>query len=395
MLHAPILPYANPSTGGLPIRFGIYVHIPFCVHKCSYCDFYSFTNYRDQEFAPFIDLLTKDIARKAEWLRQNGGALPVSPVFLGGGTPSLIPTSLLQQIFEFLAKHFSFEKSAEFTLEANPETLSLVKVREWKQLTPINRVSLGAQSFHPRYLKALERRTTPEQVRAAATMLKGEGFENFNIDLIFGIPGQALDEMKDDVAAACALNPHHLSSYQLSLKPAHALYSQLPTSDTCAELYQALIEDLSSRGYRQYEISNFAKPGFECRHNLLYWQGGEFLGIGPSAASRVFRGGHFLHHKERSDVKLFGEEVSRAKEPQFEKTSRAQTILEATFLELRCNEGVDIEQFAAKYGYELDKAKKYPLFLGEGILIRNENRLRLSPRGRMLADTVTSELVDV
>lgn len=342
-----------------------------------------------------MHVLRRDIVRKAEWLRQKEVTSPVRSVFFGGGTPSLLPTDLLRDIFDTLAKEFAFEADVEITLEANPETLTPEKLREWKKQTPINRVSLGAQSFDPKYLAALERRTTPEQVRRAAEMLLAEGYDNFNIDLIFAIPGQTCEEMERDLSIALEMRPKHLSSYQLSLKPAHPLYGALPSNDDCAVLYEKLMARLAERGFDQYEISNFSKLGFECRHNLLYWQGGDFLGIGPSAASRVFLGGRFQHRKDFSDVRKFARDVDEGTEIVFEKTSHPQTVLEAAFLELRCNEGVDVGKFSRRYGYDLEKAKKYPLFLGEGILVRNQNRLSLSHRGRLLADSVSSELVDL
>lgn len=379
------------SAGGR--GFGIYVHTPFCVHKCSYCDFYSFTKYAALDFSRLVHGLAREIRAAARWLSRRGDLPAVGSVFFGGGTPSLVPPDALAVVFEALGDSFTFLADAEITLEANPETLTDALLEAWREKLPVNRVSLGAQSFQPRYLAALERLGSPESIRAAVAMLRRAGYDNFSLDLIFAIPGQTKAEVLDDIARAVELGPRHVSFYNLTLKPGHVLYHELPDDDRAAELYEAGIERLEAAGYRQYEISNFAEPGRESRHNLLYWNGGDFLGVGPSASSRFFWDGAFHHRKQHADLEryLAGGDFP---EPGLTATTAEETVLEATFLELRRNEGVDIAAFRERYGHDLTRAPKYGLFLREGVLAREGDRLRLTKRGRLLADLVTRELAE-
>ncbi len=373
--------------------FGIYLHTPYCVHKCSYCDFYSFTEYTSEDFHLFVQAIKKEIASSVAWLKSQRKELPiVTSIFFGGGTPSLLPGRLIRQMLLFLEKEFVFDPNIEITLEANPETVTREFCSELL-LTKVNRVSLGAQSFQQKHLDALERKATPEKIAQATELLWEFGFRNYSLDLIFGIPGQTMEEVVSDIKSAIECAPKHLSAYNLTLKPAHKLFKALPSGDAVAPLYEGVVQALRKAGYGQYEISNYAKPGFECHHNLLYWQGGEFLGLGPSASSRFFIDGNFVHRKQLSDAKLYMKQpvLDPAK---LEVNSSKQTVLEAVFLELRCNEGVHLETFESRYGYAIQKAGKYPLYLKEKLLEEEKGVVRLTERGRLLADLVTESLVD-
>jgi len=383
----------NQSPMQLTNRFGIYVHIPFCVHKCSYCDFYSFTKYSESDFSPFIEALSKEIRSGAEWLRlHHPGVQPAKSIFFGGGTPSLLPATELAKIFEVLKGEFSWDSEIEITIEANPETVSRSLLEKWKRHTPINRVSMGAQSFQSRHLKTLERLGSSERIKESADILKEFGFSNFNLDLIVGIPGQTLSEIVQDIKEACSTGAVHLSNYNLTLKPGHTLFQELPDGDISADLYECARKSLEDAGYRQYEISNYAMPGFECAHNLLYWSGGDFFGVGPSASSRFFWEGVFHHRKQVSD------HVSYLKQDEFvqvsfQLTTLKQTQLEALFLELRRNSGIEISKFLDKYGVDLTKSPKLELLIKEGLLELKEPTLRLTSKGRLLADSVVCELL--
>lgn len=328
-----------------------------------------------------------------EWL---SGKLPlgrVTSVFFGGGTPSLLPLPELNAAFEALSSHFAIDADTEITVEANPETVTDEWCRGIVDSTPVNRVSLGAQSFQPKYLAALERMATPESVRTAVQRLRRAGISDLNLDLIFAIPGQTQAEAFADIDAALALEPDHLSFYNLSLKPGHALYSELPSDDAAADLYEAGVARLAENGFAQYEISNFSRPGRRSQHNLLYWTGGDYLGLGPSAASRFFWDGNFHHRKALAD---FSKYVESAPYPgnTLESNSWADTRLEATFLELRLNDGIDLPRFTQRYGHDVTQSKNYSLFLREGLLERAGQILKLTSRGRLLADRVTRDLVD-
>lgn len=375
-------------------RFGIYVHIPFCVHKCSYCDFYSFTRYAGSDFETLAARLENELSDASSWLRKEKRfEQRAVSLFFGGGTPSLFPIPLLRRVLQTIGKGFSVGDAAEITLEANPETVTDEFCRELRESTSINRISLGAQSFNAANLSKLERLGSRESILRAAERLKRHGYTDFNLDLIFGIPGQDKDGMLADIESAVQLGPKHISFYNLTLKPAHTLFKELPSDDSSAELYEIGRERLQSEGYLQYEISNFAHPGHESQHNLLYWDGGDFLGVGPSAASRFFWDGRFHHRKQFSDFSKYLLQTAFP-QPDFEGSSRDQTILEATFLEMRKNRGVNIPAFRERYGYDLRQAKKFPLFVRGGLLEEEGDCLRLTDRGRLLADSVTRDLVD-
>lgn len=381
------------SLPGTERGFGLYVHVPFCVHKCSYCDFYSFTQYGERDFEPFAEALCQEIEEGAHWLAEGGRELSsLTSVFFGGGTPSLLPQSALARVFETIARSFPGLEKAEVTLEANPETVTGEKVAGWRSLG-INRVSLGAQSFDPAQLDRLERLARPESVRAAAALVGQAGFHSWNLDLMSSLPGQRSEEFLADIDEALRLRPSHLSFYTLTLKPGHRLFADLPDAETAADVYEAGVEALSRGGFEQYEISNFSRAGLACRHNLLYWSGGDYLGVGPSAASRLFREGAFHHRKRPNDYAAYLARPDFGAIP-FESSTLRQTALEAAFLELRCNAGVAAESFSSRYGYDLRRASRYPLFLSEGLIAEEDGKIRLTPRGRLLADTVTADLVD-
>jgi len=368
--------------------------VPFCVHKCSYCDFYSFTRYEAQDFTRWREKILSEIRESGEWLSAMlCGKPPVTSLFLGGGTPSLLPLSDLEAVLSALRAEFPFTSDAEITIEANPETISPEWCRFIVEETPINRVSLGAQSFQTKYLETLERLCSPEAIRNAVDNLRRAGMNDLNLDLIFAIPGQTQKEALADIDAALELEPDHLSFYNLTLKPGHALYAKLPEDDFSADVYEAGIAHLAERGFQQYEISNFSRPGRPSRHNLLYWTGGDYLGLGPSAAGRIFKDGVFHHRKALSDFSKYLES------PAFpgglgEQTTPAETRLEAVFLELRLNQGIELTEFTKRYHYDLTTAKNFSLFEKEGLIEREGETLRLTARGRLLADRVTRDLVD-
>lgn len=374
-------------------RFGIYVHVPFCVHKCSYCDFYSFTKYAGSDFAIYTEALCQEVRSAAEWFRRYRPLTrAASSIFLGGGTPSLLPVTELEKIFTVLKAEFSWDSEIEITIEANPETLNGSLLKDWKERTPINRVSMGAQSFQAQHLSTLERLGSAEKIKEAAGLLKEAGFSNFNLDLIVGIPGQTLTELADDIQKASGMGPTHLSNYNLTLKPGHPLFERLPGEDVSADLYEMARTSIEKAGYQQYEISNYALPGFECSHNLLYWSGGDFLGVGPSAASRFFWDGVFYHRKQLADHASYLKK-REFEELSFQTTTLKQTQLEALFLELRRNSGIDVSQFFSKYGLDLMKSSKLDLLIREGLLELKEPALRLTSKGRLLADSLVCELI--
>ncbi|MBY0369140.1 radical SAM family heme chaperone HemW [bacterium] len=376
------------------LMFGLYLHIPFCVHRCSYCDFYSSTQYRAEDFAALADKLVWEAGEAAAWLKAQGHSQPVTSIFLGGGTPSLMPLPDLQRVFEGLKKSFSWQEDAEITLEANPETVTEAFAAGLREQTPVNRVSLGAQSFQARHLQTLERLGSAESIQQAVKRLRAVGFENYSLDLIFGIPGQTPQELVADIESVVALQPKHTSFYSLTLKPGHKLYGGLPSDDTAADLYELGRGRLAELGYEAYEISNFCQPGFESRHNQLYWQGGDFLGLGPSAASRFFWNGRSHHRKQIAHWETYLKTASFPS-PEFEAITPNQTVLESVFLELRNRAGIPLEAFHTRYGYDLAQAQQLPFFEKQGLLERTPTHLRLTSKGWLLAEGIAQRLVDL
>jgi oxygen-independent coproporphyrinogen-3 oxidase len=378
----------------MPRGFGIYIHLPFCTHRCSYCDFYSLA--RKDEAAPYaavVDGLVAEIAGLRHELQVKNIQLPLAEtIFLGGGTPSLFPAPLLEQVFAAVKAAFPWAGDAEITMEANPETVTTEYLESIQKHTPVNRISMGAQSFDSRHLKTLERLCTPDDVKRAAGLVRKAGFRNFNLDLIFAIPGQTLEEVVCDVETAASLLPTHISFYQLTLTRGHKLFSSLPDETFQVEGYERGVAALEKAGYEFYEISNFAKPGKECRHNELYWTGGDFLGVGPSASSRLFVDGAFMHRKQVSDLaKYLKDPVSTH---DWEKNTAQQSFLEATFLEMRTRSGVDLDDFSSRYGFDLRRSRKLPVFKEQGWVVEENGFLRLTKQGRLLADGICRDLAD-
>lgn len=382
----------NPTTPELTNQFGIYVHVPFCIHKCSYCDFYSFTKYGPGDFQRFVESWVREARSAAQWLREHRPLQsPVTSIFLGGGTPSLLPMEFLQTLFSVLQGEFDWAPEIEITLEANPETVTEELAFNWREKTPLNRISMGAQSFQPKYLEALERLGSPSKIQESAGILKRVGLHNFNLDLIIGIPQQTPDEIELDIDWAIRLEPKHLSNYNLSLKPGHPLFKKLPSNDVSADIYEAARKKITNSGFGQYEISNYAVPGFECAHNLLYWSGADYLGLGPSAASRFFWDGVFWHRKQMSDYSAYLAQ-HKFEERLFEQTTQEQTQLEALFLELRQNKGINLRRFLDRYGLDVLKSPKIELFEKAGWLKVKEPTLSLTDQGRLLTDSIVCEL---
>jgi putative oxygen-independent coproporphyrinogen III oxidase len=263
----------------------LYVHFPWCVRKCPYCDFNSYTLHGDLAEDRYIEALGRDLESQAV---EVGGREVVS-VFLGGGTPSLFSPQAIGRILAIARSHLTLAPDAEVTMEANPGAIERGRFAEYRA-AGLNRVSLGAQSFNQGRLEALGRIHSPDETRRAAEELHAAGLENFNLDLMYALPGQDAAAALEDVEAALALSPSHLSHYQLTLEPGTVFAAQppeLPDDDVAAEILALCGERLAQAGFRQYEVSGYARPGNECRHNLNYWMFGDYLGVGAGAHGKL------------------------------------------------------------------------------------------------------------
>jgi putative oxygen-independent coproporphyrinogen III oxidase len=276
----------------------MYVHLPWCVRKCPYCDFNSHEMRGPAPFTAYVDALLDDLA---EELPLAGGRA-IETVFFGGGTPSLCPPSLLARFLAELAARVPLVAGAEITLEANPGAVERGRFSELAS-AGINRVSLGVQSFQPRLLVAIGRIHDGRDALSAIEELTASGITNYNLDLMYGLPGQTVEEAVLDLAAAVASKPTHLSHYQLTIEPGTPFYRhppELPDEDLCWAMEQAAAEHLAMAGFRQYEVSGWARPGYECRHNLNYWSFGDYLGVGAGAHGKVtFANGRIVRRRKR------------------------------------------------------------------------------------------------
>lgn len=362
-------------------KVAIYIHIPFCLKKCSYCSFVSYGGRRD--FIPrYIQALKKEISTRVV---DN----PVATIYFGGGTPSLLTVGQIRELLDWLKANFTFDNKIEVSLEANPGTLNKDFLSELREMG-INRLSLGAQSFHNDELKMLGRVHCAEDIEAAFHLARNAGFTNINLDLIYGIPGQSLMKWEETLKSAVRLGPEHLSCYLLTLEDDVPLTQSisdgtlpLPDDDVACEQYKLAEAVLSEYDYEHYELSNWAKPGFRCQHNLFYWQLAPYLGFGVAAHS--FINGHRRANTGKLDTYL-DNPFSIEEDNELDKTHE---VAEATILGLRLTEGIDLKEMDCRFGDMFSKYK--PVFedtMGLGLLEIAGNRIRLTDQGRFLSNEV-------
>ena len=365
----------------------LYVHVPFCLRKCNYCDFYSLpvATVRDM-FHDYPRLLERELSLWQERIELNS----LSTIYFGGGTPSLLEP---ENIAHFLEQLSYFQ--AEITLEANPETLDQQRLQAYRK-AGVNRLSLGAQSFDAQRLQEMGRQHSPEQTRLAVSDARRAGFENIGLDLIYGLPGQSLADWALDVEQALELETEHISLYGLTISqqcPWGRAGVMPQDDDAQADMIELAIERLTQAGFRQYEIANFAKPGFHSRHNSAYWQREDYLALGPAGAGCI--GSHRWNNV--NDLAAWAKAVEQGQLPLEgeEQLSIDQVIAEAIFLGLRLLEGIDCRQFAERYGVDPRKRFKREISRMEkaGLLEEADERLRLTRRGVMLGDDVFAEFV--
>jgi len=263
----------------------LYLHFPWCVRKCPYCDFNSYTLHGELAEDRYIDAIERDIESQA----PDVSGREITSIFMGGGTPSLFSPNAIARVLDATRRYLVVAPDAEVTMEANPGTIERGKFAEYCA-AGVNRVSLGAQSFNAQRLETLGRIHSPQETRRAAEELHTAGIENFNLDLMYALPGQDVTEALHDVEAAIALAPTHLSHYQLTLEAGTVFAAQppqLPADDIAAEMLVACGERLAAAGFAQYEVSGYAQPGRQCRHNLNYWTFGDYLGVGAGAHGKL------------------------------------------------------------------------------------------------------------
>lgn len=371
----------------------LYIHIPFCDHKCIYCDFYSIIT--SDNIPTFLNALKKEIEYFSNLYSEQRF---FSSIFFGGGTPSLMSPAYLEEIILHLKKYFTLSDNAEITMETNPGTVDKSKLKEFKD-AGINRISIGIQSFDEEDLKFLtrihDRQTAINTVFNAAE----SGFENISIDLIFNLPGQTKDKWKSNLNIAASLPLKHLSAYSLILERGTILNKmvldgkvKIQDDDYDADLYQTTIEFLLSNGFYQYEVSNFTKPGYECVHNNAYWRYRDYLGLGTSAHS-------FVNNKRwwnYSSLKKYIREIETNKNAimNFENISSSQMHDEYVMLALRSS-GLDLSDYKIRFGYDWIKKNNdyFELLKNQNLLVINDDLIKLTAKGYAICDEILKNIL--
>ncbi|AHF07875.1 radical SAM family heme chaperone HemW [Desulfitobacterium metallireducens] len=372
----------------------LYVHVPFCVRKCAYCAFYS-VPLKNSKVQDYLKGLKKEID-----LRKKDASEGVSSLFVGGGTPTALAEEELEALFALLKQGFDIPEAVEQTIEGNPGTLTREKLQILRR-AGINRISLGVQSFDDSLLRQIGRIHTVQDVREGVHLIREAGFRNLNLDLMFGLPGQTLGAWQDTLKKAVQLGPEHLSIYGLMveedtpLAQSSKLLTLLPDDDDQAEMYDWTREYLRESGYLHYETSNFARPGFECQHNLGYWQGEDYLGLGPGAVGCVQN----VRSKNLEDIDRYLmnlEQNGLPLEPtDVEDLSEQERMAERMILGLRLSQGVNLASFKQEFGLDIRDIYRSVLerYLTTKVLILDEKTLKLNPDFWFVANGVLQEFV--
>ena len=382
----------------------LYIHIPFCIAKCGYCDFNSYA----------LDTLLEKGHAADDWARRYADALveetrnrigefslagrKVATIFFGGGTPSLFPAGETRRVLDFVTESFDLEPDCEITLEANPGAAEAERFGALRE-AGVNRISIGVQTFDAAGLKKLDRVHSPDDARGAFHSAREAGFTNVSIDLMFGIPHQTVPMAVRDIECALALGPEHVSAYELTIEPGTAFHARqargelggLPDEETALRMWGLRDSLLAAAGFERYEISNFARPGFACRHNLNYWRRGDYLGIGAGAHSLIEEKRFWNHARpdmyarNASDPTMGSERVD---EPE-------KAMGEALMLGLRMKEGVSLEDIARACGADPDDVfgELFDELEQSGLIARSNGHLALSEKGTLLANRVLAKFL--
>ena len=372
----------------------LYLHIPFCVKKCNYCDFFSAAGSREEQEA-YVQAMIQEIRGYKDSLHSY----EVKTVFLGGGTPSLLSERQAEELFQSLYDSFTIQKDAEITMEVNPGTVNLEKLKQYKAVG-VNRLSLGLQSARNEELQRLGRIHTYEDFLATWNFTEKAGFENRNIDLMSALPGQTMESWEDTLEKVIALEPEHISAYSLILEEGTRFYHwyqegkfdsgewKLPSEEEEYRMGEWTIERLAKAGMERYEISNYAKDGFECRHNIKYWQCREYIGLGAAAHSYDGEGRCF----NTSDL---SEYISGNFNKNSEKLTREDKISEFIFMGMRMEKGIDRSEFFKRFGTEIENiyGETIDKFIKGGFIVQENSCYRFTDKGRDVSNSVLCEFV--
>lgn len=366
-----------------------YVHIPFCTQICYYCDF-SKVFIKNQPVDAYLQALIREFERYD--IKQ------LRTLYIGGGTPTAITAQQLDYLLTNLTKNLDLSVLEEFTIEANPGDLTEDKIEVLKQ-SAVNRVSLGVQTFNDKQLKQIGRSHKEAQIYDTIASLKEAGFDNISIDLIYALPGQTMSDVKENVAKALALDIPHLSLYSLILEH-HTVFMNkmrrgklnLPQEDLEAEMFDYIITELEKNGFEHYEISNFTKPGFESRHNLMYWDNAEYYGVGAGASGYIAG----VRYRNQGPIQHYLKAVSEGNARLSEEVlTKEEMMEEELFLGLRKKSGVSIAKFEERFGISFEE--RYGQVVAElrqqGLLVPDDEMIRMTKKGLFLGDTVAEKFI--
>ena len=368
---------------------GLYIHIPFCKRKCNYCDFPSFQGISQTEKKKYVDALISEIN---SYSRPE--KIKVNTVFIGGGTPSLLGGEEMGRVLSSVYESFEVSEDAEISMEANPGTLTLENAIAYRS-SGINRISIGSQSFCENELKKLGRIHNSGAISEAVAIAREAGFSNINLDLMYGIPEQTMDSFKRSLDSLIALSPEHVSVYGLIIEEGTPFFRglaelRLPTEDAECDMYYLAAQLLSDNGYRHYEISNYAKEGYECRHNLKYWRDEEYIGVGLAAHS-------YFGKKRYSNPVTLDEYFSFERERYIstEDIDREANAYEYVMMHLRLSEGFSLSEYKERFGTAFTDGREETLsrFIELGYLMLTDGRISLTERGFYVSNAILTELI--
>lgn len=380
-------------------HLGIYIHVPFCARKCAYCDFYSVTD------ASLMREYTSAVVAHIRSKKKEFKNAVADTVFFGGGTPSLLPVEYIYEILEAVRSVFKVADDAEITLEANPGTLDSPKLAAYRQMG-INRLSLGLQSADENELATLHRIHTRNEFEHSFMLARLEGFDNINVDLIYALPNQTKAKLFDNLSYVISLNPEHISLYGLTIEEDTPfgqnpeIIKAIPDEDMQFDMYKSSCMELDKHGYKQYEISNFAKKGYACTHNIKYWTNLEYIGFGPAAASFVDNTEYCYARdlplyiscvNDESGIRVYDEDVG-APEHVLDKEELETRYLMTSF---RLRAGINCAEYNRLFGQPFEKKyeDKIEKYINAEFMVKTLHGYRLTRRGMMISNTILSDIL--
>lgn len=372
----------------MPKKLGLYIHVPFCLKKCLYCDFCSFPAYSEEMMDTYVKRLNADIESYSK-----GFEGVVDTIYFGGGTPTLLKERHFDSIFETINKHYAIEVNAEISCECNPATVDREYLKNINGIG-VNRLSIGLQSANDSELRALGRAHTFGEFIETYENARAAGFDNLSVDLMYGIPEQTVESFGHTLTKVCEMLPEHVSAYALKIEEGTPFGKRketlsLPSEDDECDMYEMCTKMLGERGYQKYEISNFARPGFESRHNVKYWMGEDYLGFGVAAHS-YFEGERFSNSRDIAAY-IRGEDITEERSA----IPKKEQMTEYVMLRMRMTAGIELSDFKTRFGLDLfDFCGSLDRYISAGFMKADAGRIAFTDRGIFVSNTILSDILE-